>query len=416
MDTTIESLRQKRGQVFGKLEEFGNIERALTQDEEAAYGASKKDLEGIDAQIIRAENVRRMKAESASPVHEPAAQPTRAPVQVSEPQRSLAAAKGDCMRASIHCEKVYGDQEMAKALAAGVATAGGFLVPDDVSEEIIEFLRPASVVRASGAVEVPMPHGNLTMPKQVGGGSATYIGENTNIPPSQQTFGQLRLTARKLAALTPVSNDLIRFASPKVDTLVRNDLVAAIASTEDAAFIRGDGLGAGPRGLKSWATAANILAANGTVNLANITQDLGRLWLTLRESNSRMRNIGWLMAPRTENYLRNLRDGNGNKAFPEMASGTLNGYPFKSTTQIPVNLAVTGTNESELYLVDFADVIIGQATGMIIDVSDTAAYYDGANVVAAFSLDQTVVRVITEHDLGMRHDTSVAYIKDIDWA
>lgn len=422
----IESLRQKRGQVFAKFEKFGDIDRALTTEEEKEFGDLKAEMSALDAQITRAEEVRAMKAASATPINQ-GTQAQASSVQVSEPKRekgwalsrivrSLAACKGDWNRAAAYCEKVYGDQQVAKALAAGSATAGGFIVPEDFSAEIIEFLRPMSVVRASGAVTVPLPNGNMTMPKQAGGASAAYLGENQNLAKTEQTFGQLRLTARKLGALTPISNDLIRFASTSVDTLVRNDLVAAIAQAEDSAFIRNDGTGAAPKGLRYWCPSANALAVNATVNLANIDQDLGRAWLALREANSRMLNLGWLMAPRSENYLRNIRDGNGNKAFPEMANGTLKGYPFKSTTQIPTNLAVTGSSESEIYLVDFADVIIGEVPGIIIDVSDTAAYHDGSNVVAAFSLDQTVVRVITQHDLGMRHDSSIAVLKDVDWA
>jgi HK97 family phage major capsid protein len=161
-----------------------------------------------------------------------------------------------------------------------------------------------------------------------------------------------------------------------------------------------------------------VITVNATVNLANVTVDLGKLWLALRGANVRMANCGWLMAPRTENYLRNLRDGNGNKAFPEMEGMTtprLQGYPVASTTQIPTNLAVTGSNESEIYFVDFNDAIIAEVPGMIIDASGEAAYHDGSNVVAAFSLDQTVIRVIAQHDFGMRYDASVAVLSDVDW-
>jgi HK97 family phage major capsid protein len=425
----IPSLRQKRGQIINQMSEIVTLAsregRTMTVDEITRYDTLKTDANNFLAQITRHEESERLMAEASVPmvpgemgratVTRDQADKREKGFALSRIVRALAATKGNVRDAALYCEQTFRDAEVAKALAAGVGSAGGFLVPEDYSNEIIEFLRPMSVVRAMGAVELPMPKGNLTIPKQTGGASANYIGENVNIPPSEPTFGQLRLTARKLAALTPISNDLIRFSSPAADAVVRNDLVAAIAQAEDLNFIRGLGTGAGPKGLRYWAPAANVIAVNATVNLANVTQDLGKLWLALREANTRMLRLGYLMAPRTENYLRNLRDGNGNKAFPEMERGLLNGYPFKSTTQIPVNLAVTGTNESEIYLVDFADAIIAQATGLIIDVSDTAAYHDGSNVVATFSLDQTVIRVIAEHDFGMRHEGSVAVLKDVDW-
>ncbi len=128
-----------------------------------------------------------------------------------------------------------------------------------------------------------------------------------------------------------------------------------------------------------------------------------------------MTSPGWIMSPRSFIYLLGLRDTQGNKAFPEMASGTLKGYPFATTTAIPNNLAVTGTNESEIYFCDFADVLVCEVPGLLISVSSEAAYYDGSAVVSAFSRDQTVIRVIAQHDLVMRHTESVAVLSDVDW-
>ena len=113
-----------------------------------------------------------------------------------------------------------------------------------------------------------------------------------------------------------------------------------------------------------------------------------------------------------------IRDGNGNFAFrQEMLTGKLWGIPYKTTTQISINLAYTGTAESENYLADFADCVIGDADEIIIDASPNAAYYDTASaaVVSSFSRDETVIRAIARHDFGMRHDASVAIHPDVDW-
>ena len=329
--------------------------------------------------------------------------------------RALAANRGDPERAARFAERQWSDTTLARALASGDGTAGGFLVPEQYSAELIELLRPLAVVRRLGATVLPMPGGTLTVPKITGGASAEYVGENQNIGKTEPKFGQLRLTARKLAAVVPISNDLIRFSSPQADAVVRDDVVSAMAQREDAAFIRDDGTGNAPKGLRYWALAANVIAANGTVNLTNVTTDLGKLVLGLRNSNVRMIRPGWLFSPRTEHYLMTIRDGNGNFAFREdMLAGRLWGYPFGVTTQIPDNLG-GGSDESEIYLVDMADSVIAESTNLIIDVSSEAAYHDGSSVVSAFSLDQTVIRVIASHDFGMRHDASVAILTTVKW-
>lgn len=347
---------------------------------------------------------------------QPDKQPEEKGVATARLVRALAAAKGDPERAASWATKQWGDSagEIAKALSAGDAAAGGFIVPEQYSTEIIELMRPMAVVRRLGARTLPMPTGTLTIPGLAGGASAAYVGENANIGVTQATFRQITLTWKKLTALVPLSNDLLRFSSPSADTVVRDDLVAAMAQREDLAFIRDDGTQNKPKGLLNWAAAANKFNANAAVNLDNVTTDLGKAILKLRQAEVRFIRPGWIISPRTEFYLSTVRDGNGNYAFrAELQAGRLMGFPFAVTSQIPENLG--GGTETEIYLVDFADAIIGESTQLIIDASTEAAYHDGANVVAAFSLDQTVVRTIAQHDFALRHTESVAVIQAVTW-
>jgi HK97 family phage major capsid protein len=331
--------------------------------------------------------------------------------------RALAAGRGSKADAHAFAETTWGKEDAAvKALAAGESTAGGFLLSPGMSSDIIELLRPAAVVRRMRPTLMPMPEGTMSVPKLTGGAAATYTGENQNIASSQQTTGMLNLVWKKLAALVPISNDLLRFASIAADQVVRDDVVAALAVREDAAFIRDDGTANTPKGLRFQVPAGNVVDANNTVNLANVTQDLGFAVLRLLQANVRMLRPGWLFAPRTLQFLMSIRDGNGNYAFrPELLAGNLQGFPYAVTTQIPVNLGA-GT-ETEIYLVDFVDAVIGESDQIMIDASPNAAYFDTATgaVQSAFSRDQTVIRAIARHDFGMRHDESVAVIDTVTW-
>lgn len=342
-------------------------------------------------------------------------------IGLSRALQAFAVAKGDRELAASIARKRWSGAEgdaIGKALSAGDQTAGGWFVFPDYQAEVIELLRAQAVFRQLNPIQVPMPQGTMSWPRLTGGATASYSGENNNIPSSQQATGGVRLTARKLVALVPISNDLLRFASVQTDRVVRDDMIGAVSTREDLAFIRGDGAVDTPLGLKGWTPSANVLTVNATVNLANVTSDLGRLMLQLMNADVRGLRYGWLFAPRTYMYLATVRDGNGNFAFrDEILRGQLWGFPFRMTTQIPINLAVTGTNESEIYFADFSDVVIGDAVNMQVDISSEAAYYDSSAsaVASAFSKDQTVVRVIAEHDLLLRHTESVAYLSDVDW-
>jgi HK97 family phage major capsid protein len=329
--------------------------------------------------------------------------------------RALAAGKGDPQKAAAFAQKAWKDEAIVKALQTDEGEAGGYLVPEEYSSQLIEYLRPLAVVRRMNPVIIPMETGTMSMPAVTGGASAEYIGEGTNVPKSQPTFGQVKLTWKKLACLVPISNDLIRFSSPKADEVVRNDLVGAMAQREDAAFIRDDGNNDKPKGLLNWIATANKFEANETVSLANVTIDLAKAIYYLRKNETKFLNCGWILSPGSELYLKTVRDSNGNFAFKgEMDQGKLFGFPFGVTTQVPDNLG-DGEDESEIYFVDFADAAIGESSRVEIEISSEAAYYDGSNVVSAFSLDQTVLRAIARHDFAMRRNTSGAVIQAVTW-
>jgi HK97 family phage major capsid protein len=339
----------------------------------------------------------------------------------------LAAAKqnGGGADMALDIMKQWGDGDLSeymkahreKAMAAGEAIAGGFLVPDQFSQDVIDLLRPMSVVRGLGPVSMPMPTGTMRVPKITSGSTGYYIGENSTITKSQVATGQLTLTWKKLAALVPISNDLLRFSSPGADAIVRDDMVRSIAQRENAAFLRGDGTSASPKGLRYWAPAANIIAANSTVNLANVTVDLGKLILQLKNNNIPMTRPAWIMSPRSEHYLATVQNGNGFFVFrDEVLSGRLWGFPLAVTTEVPVNLTDGGgTNESEIYLVDMADAVIGEAKSSSVDSSGEAAYTAGGSLVSSYSQDQTVIRAIAEHDFAMRREESVTLLNQCTW-
>ena len=314
--------------------------------------------------------------------------------------RLLAAGRGDPGRAA-SIAKSWGDDYMAKSLNESVLDAGGALVPEEFMSEIIELLRAKAVVRSMGAMSVPMNRGSITMPFQSAAATAAYVGELQNIPTSQPSFGQLTLSAKKLVSLVPISNDLIKDSSSNVDQIVRNDLVATMALREDIAFIRGNGASNTPKGMRHWALPANVFAATG-VTLADITNDLFTAMTNLENLNVPLSNAGWIFPPRTKSGIMRIRDGNGNFVFrDEMLRGTLMGFRYQTTTQIPTNLG-GGGNETEIYFADFSSLMIAESSALEISVYEGGAFSDGGNIVSGISSDQTVIKALSRHDFGAR--------------
>jgi HK97 family phage major capsid protein len=196
---------------------------------------------------------------------------------------------------------------------------------------------------------------------------------------------------------------------------VRDDVVRSMADAENRAFLRSDGTAGQPRGFLNWCLASQLLNGNASASLANVTTDLGNLIVTLMNQNIPMTKPCWFWSPRTWNYLMTLQTTNGVFAFrDEMMRGTFWGWPYKHTTAIPINLStLSRTSESEIYLIDMADAVLGESLNLTVDASQEASYSDGGTLVSAFSNDQTVIRAISEHDLVMRRQESIAVMQGV---
>jgi HK97 family phage major capsid protein len=123
------------------------------------------------------------------------------------------------------------------------------------------------------------------------------------------------------------------------------------------------------------------------------------------------------MAPTIARFIATARDQVGGFYYKdEMAAGRWEGYPVYITQQIPTNL-VNGTNTigSEIYFVDMADFVIADTYNVVVDASDVASYNDGTGMVSSFQRDQSLFRVISEHDCNMRHLQSLVVLLTQDW-
>lgn len=429
----VTQLRSERAKLNEQIQSLARIEvdgGSLNAEQLAQFEQLGADFNALTDKLSRAESAERIATASAVPVSE-SAQGITSPPSISGPftgkpipganmaqmVRVLAASRGDQHAAAKMAHDSGYNPEIAMALSTVTPGAGGVLVPQSFSSEVIELLRPKSVVRKLGAVSLPLHNGNLTVPRIKGGAVVGYIGTEEDMPTTDVQFDDLKLSAKKLAALVPISNDLLSYSgtNPNVDRLVVNDLTSSVALAEDLSFIRGAGTGNLPKGLRFWAPAFNVIVCPADKELHIVEMALSAIILRLEEANSNLLMPGFIMAPRTKRWLSALRDGNGNKAYPELDLNMLKGFPAATSTQVPINLGNDG-DASEIYFADFADCFIGEDDAMVIDFSKEATYKDSnGNVVSAFQRDQTLVRVIAKHDFGPRHVESIAVLTDVVW-
>lgn len=430
----VTQLRSERAGLNAQLQALAQKDAAgttLSAQELEQFTQLETQISELSAKITRAEAAERINAQSAVPVNEGArgitSPPATAHITVTDNEppgakmaqmaRLLASAQGNQLLAAQMAQDGGYGQDIVQALSTTTPGAGGVLVPTNMATSVIPALRPKSLVRAMGAVSIPLNNGNMTLPRVKGNTMVGYIGAEQGIPVTDMTFEDMKLQSKTMAALVPIANDLLAFqgVNPGVDVIVAGDMVTSMGLGEDLHFIRSAGSAILPKGLRYWAIPYNVVSAPANPSLQQIDLFLGGLMLRLEAANADMANCGWLMHPRTIRWLQSLRDGNGNKAYPEIDQGQLKGYRFALSTQIPVNLGVDG-DESEIYFVDFADCYIGENGSYTMAYSTEASYKDAnGEMVSAFQHNQTLIRILAKNDFAPRHVESIAVGVAVKW-
>jgi HK97 family phage major capsid protein len=318
-------------------------------------------------------------------------------------------------------ESQYGGQVGNKTLSWLNELSGGALVPPAEMGELIELLRNKEALVNAGARTVPLPpQGRMKYPKQTSSSLTYWVGENQPIPQSEIGTGEVTLQAKKLAVLIKAPNELLRFASPAAEALMRDDMTKSLALGLDLAALEGMGGDHRPKGVLQHANiqrlASSRPAADGD---AIVAEDLYRMVATVEEANAEFE--GFIMRPKTLYKFFQLRfdavsqgDKSGGFLFNlirEAADGlpkaTLAGFPVTKSTQISQSRA-KGASTNLTYIMGgmWSDVLLGMFGAIefaATNVGDTA-----------FVNDQTWVRGILSADVAIRHEAAFVLMDNLN--
>ena len=328
--------------------------------------------------------------------------------------KCIHASGGDVERAAFTAERKFGDAEMArefKALSATSPAEGGYLVPEVYANEIIELLYPATVIYSLGARRLGMANGNLNIPKIKTGSRAMFTGENRAIPKSAPKFGNLKLSAKKLTALIPMSNDLLRSTNFDNDVIVGQDVTKQMALGVDWGALNGTGGEFQPLGITKNKGVLNIDVTGLDAEYASSAGVLtaafpNYLVASVLKNNVYADGLGFVFNTSVEQFFKSLRDNVGSFIFAKEMNdnGTLVGYPYRTT-----NLLETTGGKSSIIFGNWNDLVIGEQGALEIETSREGSWTDDAgNLISAFENDQTLIRAINNVDTGLRHDESFA--------
>lgn len=304
-----------------------------------------------------------------------------------------------------------------KALSYLDETVGGALVGPPMQGELIELLRSNEALMQAGARDIGMPpNGRITYPRQTGGATAYWVGQSQTITDSSPGTGDVILTAKKLACLVKIPNELFRFASLSVEQFVREDIARVMQLKLDKSLLEAVGSNVEPKGLINFAINAHTAAVTSGTGDTFQPEDVGDMISAVEEVNATFK--AWIMRPKMYNKVVHRRadavaanDGKGpfmfntwrqvgdNMNLERGKSGMLEGYPvIKSTNVSNVRAKGGATNLSYILGGDFADYLL--ALGGVVE------FVLSTQGDTPFTQDQTWIRGILNADGAPRHEAS----------
>ncbi|MCG8694919.1 MAG: phage major capsid protein, partial [Minwuiales bacterium] len=294
-------------------------------------------------------------------------------------------------------------------LSVGTPTAGGHLVgTDHMASSFIDLLRNAMMVRAMGATVMTGLVGNVSIPKQTGGATAVWVAEAGNQAEQDQTFGQVTMSPKAIAAYTELSKTLLRQSSPDAELIVRTDLAIAAALAIDLAAINGTGVDPIPEGILNTAGIGDVpLGVNGDQPTWG---SVINLWTEVAIDNAAFGSTGYLTNAAVIGKLAQTEKAAGTAQFIGMLPGadgmsSVAGQRAGVSNQVPSDLT-KGTSVGVLSAMiygNWRDLMIGEWGSLEIQVNPYSKDTQG----------QVRITVYHEVDVAVRRAESFAAIQDM---
>ena len=291
--------------------------------------------------------------------------------------------------------------EQKKQLNAGTPSEGGFTVPLAFSGEYIDALVAKTLIDKLSIRRVPLIHGNLSIPRMDATSAVSWVGEISKGGKTQPTFGEVNMRAKKLKAITAISNTLLNESGVNLEGWISEDLMRKTRVALDKALLDGTGTQYQPLGL---ANTPNVQTAGSSSTALALTTPNDMVAL-LEQANVNLENVHWLLNPIGESWLRNKAFASGPFAWSdEMArTGKLRGFDFHASSTVAFTpKAGAAEAYADFWLGDFAEMMFGVARDITIEISREGSFTNNGQTISAFDQDLTLIRLITECDFACR--------------
>lgn len=331
---SISELIEKRTKVWDAAKAFVETKRdkdgILSEEDAKTYAEMEKKVKDLSAEIERVQAMEAMERELSKPTSTPI---TDKPMSgKSEGKAKTGTASNEYKEAMLQAIRTK-FHTISNVMQEGVDADGGYLVPDEYDDRLIEKLKEENIFRK--LCHPVTTSGDHKINIAASTPAAAWIEEGEALTFGDATFSQILLDAHKLHVAIKVTEELLYDSKFDLETFILNAFSKALANAEENAFINGSGTGQ-PLGILA-ATGGADIGVTTASSTAITADEIINLVYSLKRPYRK--NAAFLMNDQTVAAVRKLKDGTGTYLWHEALTADepnkLLGYPVYTSEFMP---------------------------------------------------------------------------------
>lgn len=313
MNKIIE-LQEKRAKIWKQAKNFLDERQAksdiLSAEDNATYERMEKDVVDLGKEIDR--------LNKQAAIDNELNQPTTNAIVGAPTLGKESGAKDQYDQLFWNMMRGNVSANVMNALKEGSDSDGGYLVPDEFENQLIQKLHQENVLRSISHV-IQTSSGDHKIPVVASEGTASWLDEEAAYTESNSSFGQVTLGAHKLGTLIKVSDELLNDSAFDLTNYISTEFARRLGDSEEEAFLTGNGTGR-PTGILNDSNGAKDGVTAAAADAITF-DELIDLFYSLKEPYRK--NAVFLMNDSTVKAVRKLKDQNGQYIWqPSVQLGT----------------------------------------------------------------------------------------------
>ena len=334
--TNLQNLIEKRAKAWEGAKAFVENKKdkdGLLKDEDIqTYNEMEAKITQFSSEIERLSRMEQMEKELSKPMNTPLTGKPMAEKMQNEKEQKNAMHK-DAMLKALRSNF----RQVDNVLQEKVDADGGYLVPEEYDNRLIQSLEGENIMRQLGHTLTTSGDHKINIAATTP--AAAWIDEGGQLTFGESTFKQALLDAHKLHVAIKVTEELLYDSAFNLENYILEQFGKALANAEEDAFLNGDGTGK-PTGVFHQTNGGTYLTEVATLKADDIINLIHALKRPYRKG------AVFILNDKTIAAIRKLKDNNGAYMWqPSYQVGEpdrLLGYPVYTSQFAPENKIAFG--------------------------------------------------------------------------